>query len=158
MITLQFSTQHDLGSAIIRWGNWSDVSHVDLVLPDGLLLGARTDHNPGVQVRPKGYAKFSRIIQVDYDFTDAQTEIYHAWCRSQLGKPYDKPGIASYITHKRKNLDWRDESSWYCSELQARASEIASNPFLDFGYQGAFKCDPAHLLMSKLTIARRYIL
>jgi hypothetical protein len=158
LITLQFSSQRGFVPWAIRWGTWCDISHVDLVLPDGSLLGARSDTvNPGVQIRQGDYGNFTRIIQCDYDFTPAQTDLYIGWCRSQIGKPYDKRGIASYITHKRRIRDWRDESAWYCSELQARASEVAGNPFLDFSYIGVFKVDPRDLMLVK-ALTRRYIL
>lgn len=157
MITLQFVTERSLGSWLIRYFNWVDVSHVDLVLPSGELLGARTDHHPGVQIRPAGYAKFTRIVQIDFDFTPAQTDGYLAWVKTQIGKPYDSIGIEEFFVHSRR--DWRDPSAWFCSELQARASEIAGNPFLDFRYVGCFKVDPRDLLLvpQPRKLAIRYI-
>jgi uncharacterized protein YycO len=158
VITLQFSTERGLASWAIRWGTWCDISHVDLLLPKGYLLGARSDTvNPGVQIRMGDYGDFTRIIQCDYHFSPAQTKLYVDWCFSQIGKPYDTRGIASYFTHKRRNRDWRDESAWYCSEYHARASEVAENPFLDFSHIGIFKIDPRDLLLVK-PLARRYIL
>lgn len=156
MITLQFvSERWSLGAWLIRNGTWSDVSHVDLVLPNGDLLGARTDHNPGVQIRPKGYADFSRIVQVDYDFDPRRTALYIDWCKSQVGKPYDRGDIANFVIHRRR--DWRNDASWICSELQARASEITERSFLDFSYIGCFKIAPRDLLLSPLTLERRYL-
>ena len=158
MITLQFVTERwSLASAFIRYANWIDVSHVDLVLPSGELLGARTDHNPGVQIRPAGYANFSRIVQIDFDFTPAQTEAYLAWIKTQIGKPYDSTGIEEFFIHSRRN--WRDPIAWFCSELQARASEIAGNPLLDFSYVGCFKIDPRDLLLipRPRKLATRYL-
>lgn len=158
MITLQFVTESwSPGSALIRYFNWIDISHVDLVLPSGDLLGARTDHNPGVQIRPKGYATFSRIVQIDFDFTSAQTEAYIAWIKTQIGKPYDSYGIEEFFIHRRR--DWRNPSAWFCSEVQARASEVAGNPFLDFSYVGCFKIDPRDLILTPRArkLATRYI-
>lgn len=146
MITLQFvSERWSFGSWWIRYADWCDISHVDLVLPGGELLGARSDHNSGVQIRPAFYANFSRILQIDVDFTAAQTKTYIDWTKAQIGKPYDRRGIGEFFVHSRRN--WRDPSAWFCSELQARASEIAGNPLLDFSYIGCFKVDPRDLLL-----------
>lgn len=40
---------------------------------------------------------------------------------SQLGKPYDYEAIWGFLL----NRDWREPDSWICSELQARALEVA---------------------------------
>jgi hypothetical protein len=44
MITLQFVRGEDLGAKLITWfGHGANFSHVDVVWPDGKLLGARSD-------------------------------------------------------------------------------------------------------------------
>ena len=58
-ITLQFETTSDPGSWAIRTFQRGWCSHVDTVMDDGRLLGARLDH--GVQIRPPNYEKFSRV-------------------------------------------------------------------------------------------------
>ena len=42
-VTVQFSTQNDLGGQAIRLFEHGAYSHVDIVLPDGMLLGASSD-------------------------------------------------------------------------------------------------------------------
>src|SRR4051794_17860996 len=96
MITLQFSTQPGIGSSLIRALTWSNFSHVDFVLPDGSLLGARQDG--GVQVRPRNYAKFTAAISY---MVDAPDKVLDA-ARSQIGKPYDWRGILNFGLHR----DW----------------------------------------------------
>jgi hypothetical protein len=62
VIALQFSTEADPVSALIRAFSHGPFSHVDAVLPDGRLLGARADG--GVQARATGYAPFSRVLRI----------------------------------------------------------------------------------------------
>ena len=61
MISLQFSALNDIASEAIKLFERSWCSHVDAILPDGTLLGARADiygNVPaGVQIRPPGYAR-----------------------------------------------------------------------------------------------------
>ena len=57
-ITLQFVTSRDPESWAIRTFQRGWCSHVDSVMDDGRLLGARSDG--GVQIRPPNYEKFAR--------------------------------------------------------------------------------------------------
>jgi hypothetical protein len=61
-ITLQFVTSRDPESWAIRTFQRGWCSHVDSVMDDGRLLGARSDG--GVQIRPPNYEKFSRVERV----------------------------------------------------------------------------------------------
>ena len=42
-VTLQFATESGLSAWAIRWFSHSDYSHIDFVLADGRLLGARLE-------------------------------------------------------------------------------------------------------------------
>lgn len=143
LVTLQFAAENDMISAAIRLHTCSDFSHVDLVMPDGSgLLGARSDG--GVQIRQPGYANFSKVVQVRYRVANLAAGM--AWITQQIGKPYDYECIAGILLHR----DWREDDSWICSELQARFSEIAGTPWLNFNFMRANWVSPADLMLSPL--------
>lgn len=114
MIRLQFSTESGILSEIIRTFDHGWCSHVDAILPDNTLLGARSDG--GVQIRPPNYTKFTRTQIVSIPIDDKPfLEFLHA----QVGKPYDSTAIFAFAFDR----DWREDDSWFCSELQAAALE-----------------------------------
>jgi uncharacterized protein YycO len=135
IITLQFSRDEGWGSRIIRWFTWSDYSHVDFVLWDGTLLGARTDG--GVQVRKRDYKKFAAVKKYQ---VEAPGDVI-AFALSQVGKPYDRTGIVNFGLHR----DWRAKDSWFCSELVAAAFESAGRPLLQGDYR---RITPRDLMLS----------
>jgi hypothetical protein len=159
MVTVIFSTEKDLVSGTIRAFTWSSVSHVDIRLPAGLkygngrvtengdLVGARFAQdkglNKGVSVRPWNYHKTSKEIWTVSDTTpETDAKIYEA-ALSQVGKPYDLSGIANFALHR----DWREEDSFFCSELVAWAFEQAGAPLLNGNCN---RITPGMLLMSPL--------
>ena len=123
MISLQFSALNDIASEAIKLFERSWCSHVDAILPDGTLLGARADvygNVPaGVQIRPPGYAPFTRTLVVQLATTDAQEAAWMVFLDTQIGKPYDMLAIAAFAVAR----DWREPNSWFCSELIAAALE-----------------------------------
>lgn len=124
-IELQFVSEDTLGSHLIGWFSAGHLSHVDAVEGEGLwrngLLGARTDHNTGVQIRPLNYARFTRRVLATIPASDIQYGLWRKFLWDQIGKPYDKLAIFGFLV----NRNWRDEDAWFCSELQARALEVA---------------------------------
>jgi hypothetical protein len=123
MITIRFVTCDDAVSNGIRkyeYGYWA--THAEALMPDGTLLGAHADG--GVLARSHDYDanKFTREEYVSIRATPEQTDSFHSFLRSQLGKPYDFAAIeafaASPIVGER---DWQSPDSWFCSELQAAA-------------------------------------
>lgn len=122
-VTLQFSTMSDIGSWAIREFSHGPFSHVDAVLPDGSLLGARDDIcmgiPAGVRIRPPNYARFSLIKQVTIPCSDGQILKWLDWQHAQVGKPYDETAILAFAADR----NWREEDSFFCSELQALALE-----------------------------------
>jgi uncharacterized protein YycO len=125
-ITLQFVGNDSLGSRLIEWYDHGQYSHVDTVLPDGSLLGARDDVigsiPAGVQIRPAGYVIGDRMKRVTVPCSDAREQNYYDFVEAQIGKPYDEKAIAAFFTGR----DWRDESAWFCSELVAAGLEAAA--------------------------------
>jgi hypothetical protein len=128
-VRIQYSAQHDAGSLAIRYWSAGPFSHVDTVLPDGRLLGARSDVLKGIpsgfQIRPAGYAKFSRICIVELEMTGDQFFAFNQFEQQQIGKPYDGPGILGFVfpsfVHAR---DWREPDSWFCSEEKQAGLEV----------------------------------
>jgi hypothetical protein len=124
-ITLQFVGADGLSSEAIEWFSHGAFSHVDSVLDDETLLGARADViggiPAGVQIRPPGYETFKRVLRVELVAPADIVATYYEFVRSQLGKPYDKESILAFVTGR----DWREPDSWFCSELVARALEVS---------------------------------
>jgi hypothetical protein len=124
-ITLQFVLGKGVSSGAIAWFSQGHFSHVDAVLPDGSLLGARSDRikgiDPGVQVRPPNYEKWLKRTQFTIPCTLSQYLDWLDFLYEQLHRPYDKKAIWAFATGR----DWREEDSWICSELQCAALEVA---------------------------------
>jgi hypothetical protein len=124
-IVLQFVEGSGLGAALIKYYDHGIYSHVDSVLPDGTLLGARDDVidgiPSGVQIRPASYVAGEIVLRVTIPCTDAQQDAFYAFVRVQLRKPYDETSIAAFALGR----DWRADDSWFCSELCAAAVEAS---------------------------------
>lgn len=128
-IRLQYSTEAGIGSAIIRWWTDSQWSHVDAVLPDGRLLGARPDYpvrqsdgtmQTGVQIRPAGYAPFSEklVVEIATDAADA----FYAGLRCQLGKPYSWGGVLDFVFDQDGDVIMPGRG-WFCDALVLAVAE-----------------------------------
>ena len=120
---LQFVQADDLGSKAIQIFERGWCSHVDHVLADGTLLGARSDtvggKPPGVQIRPPDYATWSKVQRVALQATGEQETAWLNFLTAQIGKPYDFEAIAAFAIDR----DWRNPEKWFCSELAAAALE-----------------------------------
>jgi hypothetical protein len=118
MIVLQFAQGNDLFAKDIEWyGGGPKYSHVDSVMPDGSLLGARLDG--GVQIRPADYLGDEPKLRVELPAGPVMTDAYYDGVIGELGKPYDKAGILAFLFGR----DWRDPDAWFCSELVAAKLE-----------------------------------
>lgn len=112
------SSAVSVGIRAFEYGFWA--SHVEAVLADGY-LGAHADG--GVQVRPFDYDKGQFTKEAFYTLPSIpqQDQAFEAFLRMQVGKPYDLEAIAGFVL----DHDWRENDSWFCSELQAAALETA---------------------------------
>jgi hypothetical protein len=134
VILLQFSRSTENISRLIAWACRSPFSHVDVVLPDGTLLGASdsphapyVEGNPGgVAVRPADYQPFA-IRRIAHVYVPARVEAkFIELLRSQLGEPFDGKAMhAVFNPDANAGRDWRDESAWFCSEMVSWALEEA---------------------------------
>ena len=124
-VTLQFVLADDPCSSAIAWFSQGHFSHVDAVLPDGRLLGARSDKiggvPSGVQIRPSNYGKWVKRTQFVIPCSPTQKTNFWSFLNAQIGKSYDSRAIWAFAV----NRDWRESDSWICSELQSAALETA---------------------------------
>lgn len=123
MITLQFVLGKGLSSRAIAWFSAGHFSHVDAVMPDGSLFGARSDWirgiQPGCRVRPANYESWLSVVRMSMDASSSKERLFYSFLKAQEGKPYDSTAIIAFMVGR----DWRDTSSWFCSELQSAALE-----------------------------------
>lgn len=120
-----------LGSAAIGYFSGSLYSHVDIVWPDGRLFGARSDEHvvngalypKGVQFRPQGYERWSKITRISVPCTNEEKQRGLAWALKQEGDPYDWRAIVAFAVDR----DWRQEGQWFCSEFATRFLEVAQD-------------------------------
>jgi hypothetical protein len=135
-VTLQFSTTDAWQSALIRRVCHSPFSHVDLVLPDGNMLGASdspdapvvSGNSHGVAIRPSNYQEFAtrRRMIIETAKADAIT----AAAVLQLGKPFDGDALYAFLGSADPltfDRDWRDPGKWFCAELVAAAFETGGH-------------------------------
>ena len=112
-----------MGSRAIQIFSRGWPSHVDHVLGDGTLLGARSDSvggkPPGVQIRPANYEVWTKTQSIRLNATAAQETAWLNFLTAQIGKPYDFEAIAAFAIDR----DWRNPEKWFCSELAAAALE-----------------------------------
>lgn len=138
-ITLQFVGGADIGARAIEWFSQGQVSHVDAVLADGTLLGARSDRigniAAGVQIRPANYEPFVRVVRVVLPCPMDMANAFYSSLIPEIGKPYDSEAIAAFVFGR----DWRDPLAWFCSELQGAKLETC-------GYFPAPLATPANKL------------
>lgn len=125
-IVLQFVSNNSLGSKVIEWFDHGLYSHVDSVMPDGSLLGARNDviqgFAKGVQVRPASYVMgYAHVKRVELITSATIAEAYYEFVKSQIGKPYDTTAIAGFIAGR----NWLEEDSWFCSELSTKGLVVS---------------------------------
>ena len=120
---LQFVQADDIASKAIEIFERGWPSHVDAVMADGRLLGARSDvvgcAPAGVQIRTPDYAVWTRKLVVEFQTASSEETKWLNFLMAQIGKPYDSTAIAAFAVER----DWRAPDSWFCSELQAAALE-----------------------------------
>lgn len=113
ILTAQFVTQDDPVSDAIRALSGGLYSHVDIVWPGGLLLGA---HQDGVKLRTYNYGigKWTAIKRVQVELPDIDAAF--VFFNSQRGKPYNFGAIANMFLQRDRPFTL-DQPSWFCDEL-----------------------------------------
>jgi len=120
-IKLQFCAFDSTVAKIIEWGTQGDVGHVDIVLPDGSLLGAQHEAGlggkpSGVQIRPANYGDSCGMLnrqRVRMATTERCAAAALAWALSMVGSPYDTRAIEGIACGE----DWSSEGHFICSGL-----------------------------------------
>lgn len=105
-------------------------SHVDIVLPDGNLLGARTDYpvdgKTGVQVRAAGYAAkdWVRRTRVTFMVSPLIAAAAYDFARAQVGDPYAKQDIVDLVFGVKDQQRGRWICSWLAAAFLGKAHAI----------------------------------
>lgn len=144
-IVLQFVGGSGFGSGMIKWFGHGAYSHVDAVLSDGTLLGARNDDiddvPAGVQIRAASYVENESVRRITLPATDEQEAAFYAFMRAQIGKPYNRIGIYAFAV----NASWSSVGAWFCSQVVTAALQ-ASKWMRDLS-EPPNKIDPDDLLL-----------
>lgn len=133
-IQVQYSTSKAFASGVIRRLTHSPFSHIDIVIPNEGLLGAsgpdkKINDPGGVLIRSfSPWPYMCPPITATIETTDVVVRNTIAFARSQLFKPFDDKALYHFLRDRgglhNKGRDWRDPSSWFCSELVIRSFEV----------------------------------
>jgi len=129
VIAFQYIGARGPAAGAIDWLSCGHLSHVDVIdTRHGRyqLVGARSDGaggmGPGVWPRKQGYfGNVARRLVLQLETTPEQERVFWRFIDGQIGLPYDHTAILAFAF----NRDWREPDSWFCSELQQTACEVA---------------------------------
>ncbi len=149
----------------IRRLSHSPFSHVDIVLPDGGLLGASNNpvapvirgNSRGVAIRPADYQSFGirRNCIIPTDKAGAVID----YAMSQLGKPFDSEYTSPrfFLSDQFNDRDWRADNKWACAELVIRACEVGGIfPWQLIGIKNRITPSDALLILNPLMDVDRF--
>lgn len=138
MIELLFTRRNHPTSWLIRAASWSDWSHVEIMLPDGGLLGAAAPHGVTVSTYEErmSIAACAATMCFPGDMNAAA-----AWGETQLGKPYDYFGVLGLGLHR----NWEEDDKWWCSEFAAEF--LVQGGFAPYRPDAIQRLTPQHLWM-----------
>lgn len=138
MIKLLFSRRNHPGSWLIRTFSWSEWSHVEIMMPDGRLLGAAAPEGVGLCTYEERIKISAHAATMCFpgDMNAAAT-----WGETQLGKPYDYFGVLGLGLHR----DWEADDSWWCSEFAAQF--LKQGGFAPYRSDAIKRLTPQHLFM-----------
>lgn len=125
---MQFVLGASLSSRLIAWygQGYGGFSHVDAVLDDGSLLGARSDEpggtKSGVQRRPAEYERWIHRQVLTLPGSAARAPTWQDWLLTQVNKPYDMGSIWGFLLGRAEH----EKGHWICSALQTRALQRAA--------------------------------
>jgi uncharacterized protein YycO len=133
-------------SRFIRFFNWGDYSHVAWV--DNETMECIESWAPcGVRMVPTIHHQHTPGTPVDIfsvQTTDEQEKAVREFLLSQVGKAYDWPGIASFVTRRKSGEDPAEK--WFCSELIMAAYQSIGVNLLE--RIPAYKVSPSMLVTS----------
>lgn len=120
-IELHFSLGVGFTSALIAYFGYGygGYSHVDAILSDGRLAGARADRvggaEPGFRIRPPNYEPWKRSATLTIPATAQEHARWEAWQLAQVGDGYDQRDILGLIVGEPLNSG---NGHWICSAAQ----------------------------------------
>ncbi len=136
-IQIQFSTEANIASRVCHYYDHVWCSHVDAVMPNGGLLGAKL--LGGVKIRPN--LGFTKTLLVELPTTQTIYDKFYGFLRDQLGKPYDLSSVFAFAFER----DVAANDSWFCSELIAVA--LDKSEYLPYSLFSKYnKITPGNLL------------
>ena len=107
---------------VIRWWTGSPYSHVELVMPSGMIAGIRPPYNPYISKRAAGELAEEEWELVKLPVTEKQLKKVKDFIESTKGQGYDWVGmIASHLTPFKVKFP----KKWYCSEWIAHALRVS---------------------------------
>jgi hypothetical protein len=125
---LFFTTSDSIFSWIVRQRTWGRFSHVQIITgvkeaePLGP-AGTKNDHpvvsvisadSNGVYWRDVDEEEWLHYSILTYpQMTEKERQDVCKFCFSQIGKPYDFMGLASFLLYK----EFQNDDRWFCSEL-----------------------------------------
>ena len=107
-------------SRAIQFCTHSKYSHVEFVTSEGYLAALPK----GVGLKPFDYEPGCECIFAEVRCPNPKAVLDYA--RSQTGKPYDFLAIFSFLVRR----DWKNPSSWFCSELVYQSFHEGGFPLL----------------------------
>jgi len=145
----------------IRRLSHSPFSHVDMMLPDGNMLGA--SNNPkspviegnarGVAIRPQGYQRFKYRRRMVIK-TDRANDI-RAIVKTQIGKEFDNSGLKDFLSDSFPGArPWMLDTNWWCSELMTWGLDTGGFWQPKILQWPKNRCSPTDLLLLLLNDAR----
>jgi hypothetical protein len=125
-LTWQLVRGRGFFSRTVGWFGAGYYSHIDVITPQNMLRGARSDVLGGIRAgyedRPQAYERWAACTRYTIEVPLGTWVKYWEFSDAQLHKPYDKHGLIDSFVFGR---DWREDDSWWCSEEVAANGEYA---------------------------------
>lgn len=106
-LTIQLSASNSIVSKMIKWVTRGDFNHADIVMPDGVLIGAHL--SGGIKKTTFNKKNFSKIKR--YEIEVSQETIN--WVQEQQGREYDVLAIVGFIL----KIPMSENTASMCSEF-----------------------------------------
>jgi hypothetical protein len=128
-VTLQFSrpdlekekwSQRIVSEGIMKETR-SEICHVDIVTPEGTLIGAHIED--GIRERQPDYQAWGLRIRVTIPATEEQAAKLYAYARSMIGTPYDSKDILGIALGDAR---LHDSAKMICSGFASEAIDTQS--------------------------------
>lgn len=119
----------DFSSRLVAWwgSGYGGFSHIDCLMSDGSLIGARDDvitvdgvaYPSGVQRRPAEYERWIRRAVISLVVEPHEATAWEYWLERQIGDQYDQDAIWGFLLGRRDHA----RGHWICSALAAGSLE-----------------------------------